>query len=49
MHQLPTTHTVAKPFPINKLTDLLRVEIAAAGWTEALNFALASVANFVSK
>lgn len=34
--------TVAQPLPLNKLSDLLRIEIAAAGWTEALNFALCS-------
>lgn len=27
-------------FPINKLTELLRQDLAAAGFTEALNFAL---------
>lgn len=27
-------------FPLNKLTELMRQEMAAAGFTEALNFAL---------
>uniref|UniRef100_A0A914X3S7 Phenylalanine--tRNA ligase beta subunit n=1 Tax=Plectus sambesii TaxID=2011161 RepID=A0A914X3S7_9BILA len=42
VNQLPEGHTVGKAFPINKLSDLLRVDIAAAGWTESLNFALCS-------
>ncbi|CAI5443265.1 unnamed protein product [Caenorhabditis angaria] len=40
--RLPESNTVAVAFPINKLCDNLRIEIAAAGWTEALNFALCS-------
>ncbi|KAK6016762.1 phenylalanine--tRNA ligase, beta subunit, partial [Ostertagia ostertagi] len=40
--RLPESNTVAEVFPLNKLSDLLRGEIAAAGWTEALNFALCS-------
>lgn len=40
--QLPPTATVARQFPLNKLTDLLRQEIVAAGFTEALTFALVS-------
>ena len=31
--------------PINKLSDLLRVELAQAGYTEALTFALVSHTN----
>lgn len=42
VRRLPESNTVAKAFPLNKLCDLLRGEIAAAGWTEALNFALCS-------
>lgn len=38
--QLPNINTIAEPFPLNKLSDLIRFEIAAAGWTETLNFAL---------
>lgn len=32
----PTTMTVAQPFPINKLSDLVRRECAMSGWIEAL-------------
>lgn len=34
--KLPTTNTVARADPINKLADILRRECAMAGWTEAL-------------
>ncbi|KAK0134295.1 Phenylalanine--tRNA ligase beta subunit [Merluccius polli] len=37
---MPRTYTVANQFPLNKLTELLRQDLAAAGFTEALNFAL---------
>ncbi|VDO73888.1 unnamed protein product [Heligmosomoides polygyrus] len=40
--RLPESNTVAEAFPLNKLSELLRGEVAAAGWTEALNFALCS-------
>ena len=43
MERIPTTNTIANQFPINKLTDLLRGEIAAAGFTEVLTFALVSI------
>lgn len=36
------TNCVAEQFPVNKLTDLLREVIAAAGFTECLTFALCS-------
>uniref|UniRef100_A0AAQ6AMV8 Phenylalanine--tRNA ligase beta subunit n=1 Tax=Amphiprion ocellaris TaxID=80972 RepID=A0AAQ6AMV8_AMPOC len=36
----PRAYTVANQFPLNKLTELLRQDLAAAGFTEALNFAL---------
>lgn len=39
---IPGTLTIAHQFPLNKLTDLLRVDVAAAGFTEALTFALCS-------
>uniref|UniRef100_A0A0K0DHX8 phenylalanine--tRNA ligase n=1 Tax=Angiostrongylus cantonensis TaxID=6313 RepID=A0A0K0DHX8_ANGCA len=42
VRRLPESNTVAKAFPLNKLSDLLRGEVAATGWTEALNFALCS-------
>uniref|UniRef100_A0A8C2NNN1 Phenylalanine--tRNA ligase beta subunit n=1 Tax=Capra hircus TaxID=9925 RepID=A0A8C2NNN1_CAPHI len=37
---LPKTYTIANQFPLNKLTELLRQDMAAAGFTEALTFAL---------
>ncbi|KAI9634529.1 putative phenylalanyl-tRNA synthetase beta chain [Dioszegia hungarica] len=39
---LPTTNTVAKPFPVNRLADILRKECAQAGWLEALPLILCS-------
>ncbi|CAH1775466.1 unnamed protein product [Owenia fusiformis] len=39
---IPKTNTIGEQFAINKLTDLLRLDIAAAGFTEALTFALCS-------
>uniref|UniRef100_A0A7N6B1E9 Phenylalanine--tRNA ligase beta subunit n=1 Tax=Anabas testudineus TaxID=64144 RepID=A0A7N6B1E9_ANATE len=36
----PRTYTIANQLPLNKLTELLRQDLAAAGFTEALNFAL---------
>ncbi|MCP9261423.1 Phenylalanine--tRNA ligase beta subunit [Dirofilaria immitis] len=41
--QFPEAYTTGEPFPLNKLTDLLRYDIAAAGWTETLNFTLCSL------
>ncbi|KAJ3085255.1 phenylalanine--tRNA ligase subunit beta [Quaeritorhiza haematococci] len=38
----PKTNTVGKPYPINKLTDLLRKEISLAGYTEILSLILCS-------
>lgn len=35
-HTFPKTNTVAKPFDVNKLTDLVRKECAMAGWVEVL-------------
>lgn len=40
--RIPQTNTIAHQYPINKLTDLLRGEISAAGFTEVLTFALCS-------
>ncbi|KAK2108371.1 hypothetical protein P7K49_013536 [Saguinus oedipus] len=37
---LPKTYTIANQFPLNKLTELLRHDMAAAGFTEVLTFAL---------
>jgi len=41
--RLPHSSTVANQFPVNKLTDQLRENIAQAGFTEALTFSLCSV------
>lgn len=41
--QLPRTPTVAKQFPLNKITDLLRENVAQTGFTEALTFSLCSL------
>ncbi|TDH15215.1 hypothetical protein EPR50_G00028910 [Perca flavescens] len=45
----PRTYTVANQFPLNKLTELLRQDLAAAGFTEALNFALCSEEDVADK
>uniref|UniRef100_A0A803V0Y6 Phenylalanine--tRNA ligase beta subunit n=1 Tax=Ficedula albicollis TaxID=59894 RepID=A0A803V0Y6_FICAL len=37
---IPKTYTIANQLPLNKLTELLRLDLAAAGFTEALTFAL---------
>lgn len=39
---LPQTSTVAKPFAINKLADVVRKECAMAGWVEVLPLILVS-------
>ncbi|XGW08372.1 hypothetical protein V3C99_011026 [Haemonchus contortus] len=49
VRRLPESNTVAEVFPLNKLSDLLRGEIAATGWTEALNFALCSREDIASR
>uniref|UniRef100_A0A8C8CFC6 Phenylalanine--tRNA ligase beta subunit n=1 Tax=Oncorhynchus tshawytscha TaxID=74940 RepID=A0A8C8CFC6_ONCTS len=36
----PRTYTVASQLPLNKLSELLRQDLAAAGFTEALTFTL---------
>merc|ERR1712176_256996 len=40
--EVPQTYGGASEQPVNHLTDLLRVSLAAAGWTEAYNWALIS-------
>ncbi|XP_036392633.1 phenylalanine--tRNA ligase beta subunit [Megalops cyprinoides] len=45
----PRTYTVANQLPLNKLTELLRHDIAAAGFTEALTFALCSQEDIADK
>lgn len=37
---LPEVSTISQQFPLNKLSDQLRVEVAQAGFTEALTFSL---------
>ncbi|XP_074497359.1 phenylalanine--tRNA ligase beta subunit [Sebastes fasciatus] len=45
----PRTYTIANQFQLNKLTELLRQDLAAAGFTEALNFALCSAEDIADK
>ncbi|KAL7825414.1 hypothetical protein AOLI_G00326210 [Acnodon oligacanthus] len=45
----PRTYTVANQLPLNKLTELLRMDLAAAGFTEALTFALCSQEDIADK
>lgn len=40
--EMPTTNTVAKAFPVNRLGDIIRKECAMAGWVEALPLILVS-------
>ncbi|OLY85532.1 Phenylalanine-tRNA ligase beta subunit [Smittium mucronatum] len=40
--QMSNITTIAKPTPVNKLTNLMRKEIAFAGWTEVLSLSLCS-------
>ena len=39
---VPNTVTIGRQYPINKLTDLLRLEFACVGFTEVLTLALCS-------
>lgn len=39
---IPDCNTIAEQFSLNKLSDLLRPEVAACGYTEVLTFALCS-------
>ena len=39
---IPKTATIAEAFPINKLTDAVRLEMAIAGYTESLTLTLCS-------
>lgn len=43
----PTTSTVAQPLAISKLSDVIRVEWALAGWVEVLPLILASLLFYV--
>ena len=38
--KVPQTVTAGAPQPLNKVTDLLRLEVANAGYTEILAFSL---------
>eukprot|EP00743_Colponemidia_sp_Colp-15_P001397 GILK01001532.1.p1 GENE.GILK01001532.1~~GILK01001532.1.p1 ORF type:complete len:604 (+),score=105.96 GILK01001532.1:43-1812(+) len=40
--KIPSTPTIGRQQPLNKLTDLLRLELANAGYTECLTMALCS-------
>ncbi len=40
--KVPTTSCVAAPFPLNKLSDMVRREVALIGFTEVLTFSLCS-------
>uniref|UniRef100_A0A8C0AXL5 Phenylalanine--tRNA ligase beta subunit n=2 Tax=Buteo japonicus TaxID=224669 RepID=A0A8C0AXL5_9AVES len=46
---IPKTYTIANQLPLNKLTELLRLDLAAAGFTEALTFALCSQEDIADK
>ncbi|NXH22457.1 SYFB ligase, partial [Bucco capensis] len=46
---IPQTYTIANQLPLNKLTELLRLDLAAAGFTEALTFALCSQEDIADK
>ncbi|XP_074047372.1 phenylalanine--tRNA ligase beta subunit isoform X2 [Macrotis lagotis] len=46
---IPKTYTIANQLPLNKLTELLRHDLAAAGFTEALTFALCSQEDVAGK
>ncbi|KAJ8796089.1 hypothetical protein J1605_018237 [Eschrichtius robustus] len=46
---LPKTYTIDNEFPLNKLTELLRHDMVAAGFTEALTFALCSQEDIADK
>ncbi|KAL4624747.1 phenylalanine-tRNA ligase beta subunit [Arapaima gigas] len=48
-HTTPHTYTVANQFPLNKLTELLRHDLAASGFTEVLTFALCSEEDVADK
>lgn len=41
---MPAASTVGRELPLNQLTELLRVDVAAAGFTEVLTWALCSKA-----
>ncbi|XP_076472413.1 phenylalanine--tRNA ligase beta subunit-like [Babylonia areolata] len=46
---IPSCNTIAEQFSLNKLSDLLRPEVAACGYTEVLTFALCSREDIAEK
>ncbi|XP_043252421.1 phenylalanine--tRNA ligase beta subunit-like isoform X1 [Colletes gigas] len=46
---IPYLSTIAEEFPLNKLSDQLRTELACAGFTEALTFSLCSREDIADK
>lgn len=46
---LPRLSTIAEEFPLNKLSDQLRIELACAGFTEVLTFSLCSHEDLTEK
>uniref|UniRef100_A0A8C6ZU85 Phenylalanine--tRNA ligase beta subunit n=1 Tax=Nothoprocta perdicaria TaxID=30464 RepID=A0A8C6ZU85_NOTPE len=46
---IPKMYTIANQLPLNKLTELLRTDLAAAGFTEVLTFALCSQEDIADK
>ncbi|XP_053980465.1 phenylalanine--tRNA ligase beta subunit [Hylaeus volcanicus] len=46
---IPYLSTIAEEFPLNKLSDQLRMELACAGFTEALTFSLCSREDIADK
>ncbi|KAF9965512.1 phenylalanine--tRNA ligase subunit beta [Mortierella alpina] len=41
-HTAPSVSTIGKPYPLNKLADVARVELALAGWSEVSPLTLCS-------
>lgn len=41
-HTTPSVSTIGKPYPLNKLADTARVELALAGWSEVSPLTLVS-------
>nr|XP_033815551.1 phenylalanine--tRNA ligase beta subunit [Geotrypetes seraphini] len=46
---IPKTYTIANQILLNKLTELLRQDLAAAGFTETFTFALCSIEDIADK
>ncbi|XP_034988458.1 phenylalanine--tRNA ligase beta subunit [Zootoca vivipara] len=46
---IPKTYTIANQLPLNKLAELLRPDLAAAGFTEVLTFSLCSQEDIANK